>query len=142
MQREQRRDRPLRRRDREAQAIAEVQQQHGQGEVLVMSFHGVPEQTLRQGDPYHCECHKTARLLAERLGLSRDEFKVTFQSRFGKAKWLEPYTEPTLRALAKKLLAVETTAHPTDGELLDHARRLFKRLDRLQPNSPPFGSAS
>jgi ferrochelatase len=74
---------------------------HGRSEQLVMSFHGVPEQTLRKGDPYHCECHKTARLLAERLGLSRDEYKVTFQSRFGKAKWLEPYTEPTIRALAQ-----------------------------------------
>ena len=66
-----------------------------------MSFHGVPELTLKQGDPYHCECHKTARLLAERLGLSRNNYKVTFQSRFGKAKWLEPYTEPTVRELAR-----------------------------------------
>ena len=63
---------------------------------LVMSFHGVPERTLQLGDPYHCECHKTARLLAEQLGLAKDRYKVTFQSRFGKAKWLEPYTEPTL----------------------------------------------
>ena len=53
------------------------------------------------GDPYHCECYKTARLLAERLGLEPSQYKVTFQSRFGKAKWLEPYTEPTLRALAQ-----------------------------------------
>jgi protoporphyrin/coproporphyrin ferrochelatase len=75
--------------------------QHGQGDQLVMSFHGVPENTLLQGDPYHCECHKTARLLAERLGLQRDQYKVTFQSRFGKAKWLEPYTEPTVRELAR-----------------------------------------
>jgi ferrochelatase len=52
------------------------------------------------GDPYHCQCHKSARLLAERLGLAADEVLVTFQSRFGKAKWLEPYTEPTLVALA------------------------------------------
>ena len=74
---------------------------HGQAGVLVMSFHGVPERTLTQGDPYHCECHKTARLLAESLGLSRDQYRVTFQSRFGKAKWLEPYTEPTVRELAK-----------------------------------------
>ncbi|MBA4260948.1 MAG: ferrochelatase, partial [Comamonadaceae bacterium] len=74
---------------------------HGQAEQLVMSFHGVPERTLHLGDPYHCECHKTARLLAERLGLARDRYQVTFQSRFGKAKWLEPYTEPTLIALAQ-----------------------------------------
>ena len=75
---------------------------HGQGDHLVMSFHGVPERTLLLGDPYHCECLKTARMLAEKLGLSKDDYTVTFQSRFGKAKWLEPYTEPTLVALAQK----------------------------------------
>ena len=74
---------------------------NGQADKLVMSFHGVPERTLQLGDPYHCECHKTARLLANQLGLAKDRYKVTFQSRFGKAKWLEPYTEPSLIALAK-----------------------------------------
>jgi protoporphyrin/coproporphyrin ferrochelatase len=77
-------------------------QQHGPAERLVMSFHGVPERTLHRGDPYHCECHKTARLLAERLRLAPDSWQLTFQSRFGKAKWLEPYTEPTLQALARE----------------------------------------
>jgi ferrochelatase len=66
-----------------------------------MSFHGVPARTLKLGDPYHCECHKTARLLAHALGLSKDQYRVCFQSRFGKAKWLEPYTEPTVRELAQ-----------------------------------------
>ncbi|WP_119157822.1 ferrochelatase [Caldimonas tepidiphila] len=75
---------------------------HGRPERLLMSFHGVPERTLHLGDPYHCECHKTARLLAARLGLSDAQYVVTFQSRFGKAKWLEPYTEPTLRELARQ----------------------------------------
>ncbi len=75
--------------------------QHGRSEQLVMSFHGVPERTLHLGDPYHCECYKTGRLLAEKLGLREDQYKVTFQSRFGKAKWLEPYTEPTLIAMAQ-----------------------------------------
>ena len=74
--------------------------EHGRGDKLVLSFHGVPERSLHLGDPYHCQCHKTARLLAEALGLSRDQLVVTFQSRFGKAKWLEPYTEPTLEKLA------------------------------------------
>ena len=74
---------------------------HGRSEQLVMSFHGVPARTLQLGDPYHCECHKTARLLAEALGLNKQDYKVCFQSRFGKAKWLEPYTEPTVRQLAK-----------------------------------------
>jgi ferrochelatase len=74
---------------------------HGRAEKLVMSFHGVPARTLELGDPYHCECHKTARLLAARLGIGRDAYAVTFQSRFGKAQWLEPYTEPTLVAMAR-----------------------------------------
>lgn len=74
---------------------------HGRPDRLVMSFHGVPERTLMLGDPYHCECHKTARLVAERLGLTPERYTVTFQSRFGKAQWLKPYTEPTLRELAR-----------------------------------------
>ena len=77
-------------------------EREGRADKLVMSFHGVPERTLRLGDPYHCECHKTGRLLAERLGLADGQWLVTFQSRFGKAKWLQPYTEPTLVELASK----------------------------------------
>jgi len=76
-------------------------QQNGQAERLIMSFHGVPERTLTLGDPYHCECQKTARLLAEQLGLAKDRYQITFQSRFGKAKWLQPYTQPTLVKLAQ-----------------------------------------
>jgi len=83
-----------------ARRIQDHWQAHGRPDQLVMSFHGVPERTLHLGDPYHCECHKTARLLAQELGLSREQYKLTFQSRFGKAKWLEPYTEPTLVAMA------------------------------------------
>jgi ferrochelatase len=75
--------------------------EHGRSEKLVMSFHGVPERTLHLGDPYHCECYKTGRLLAAQLGLTPEQYTLTFQSRFGKAKWLEPYTEPTLIALAQ-----------------------------------------
>lgn len=67
---------------------------------LVMSFHGVPKRSLTMGDPYHCECLKTARLVAERLGLAADDWVVAFQSRFGKAEWLQPYTTATLTALA------------------------------------------
>jgi ferrochelatase len=76
-------------------------QANGKPEQLVMSFHGVPERTLHLGDPYHCECHKTGRLLAEALGLGKHQYTITFQSRFGKAKWLQPYTEPTLVAMAQ-----------------------------------------
>ena len=76
-------------------------QQHGRPDQLVMSFHGVPQRTLELGDPYHCECLKTARLLAQRLKLAPDQFKVTFQSRLGRAQWLQPYPEPSLIALAE-----------------------------------------
>jgi ferrochelatase len=76
-------------------------EQNGRPEKLLMSFHGVPKRTLSLGDPYHCECHKTARLLATELGLTQEQYLVTFQSRFGKAEWLQPYTAPTLRKLAK-----------------------------------------
>ncbi|MCU0950299.1 MAG: ferrochelatase [Burkholderiaceae bacterium] len=69
------------------------------GGKLVMSFHGVPRRTLDLGDPYHCECHKTGRLLAQALGLGKDEYVVSFQSRFGKAEWLQPYTAPLLEEL-------------------------------------------
>jgi ferrochelatase len=84
-----------------AQSIQRHWDTHGRAEQLVMSFHGVPERTLQLGDPYHCECFKTARLLAETLGLPRDAYKVTFQSRLGRAKWLQPYTEPTLIELGQ-----------------------------------------
>lgn len=65
-------------------------------DAVIASFHGMPERTLHLGDPYHCHCRKTGRLLAEALGR---EIRVTFQSRFGRAKWLEPYTDATLAAL-------------------------------------------
>jgi ferrochelatase len=74
---------------------------HGRPEKLVLSFHGVPKRTLLLGDPYHCECMKTARLLAASLKLTPDQYIVTFQSRFGKAEWLQPYTAPTVAQLAR-----------------------------------------
>ncbi|MCS6945075.1 MAG: ferrochelatase [Sutterellaceae bacterium] len=80
-------------------------QRHGravdEGGKLLMSFHGVPRRTLDRGDPYHCECHKTARLLAESLGLAPDQYVVSFQSRFGPTRWLQPYTGPLLAELAR-----------------------------------------
>jgi ferrochelatase len=91
-------------RDYISAVVASIQRywkNHGRPNQLVMSFHGVPARTLELGDPYHCECFKTARLVAERLGIDKTEYKVTFQSRLGRAKWLEPYTEPTLIAMAK-----------------------------------------
>lgn len=72
---------------------------HGKPQKLVLSYHGMPERNLHLGDPYYCFCMKTTRLVAEQLGLSKDEFAITFQSRFGKAKWLQPYTDATMAAL-------------------------------------------
>ena len=85
-----------------ARRVTDYWQTHGRGARLVLSFHGVPKRTLTLGDPYHCECRKTARLLGERLGLPADQLLVTFQSRFGRAEWLQPYTEPTLIELARQ----------------------------------------
>jgi len=85
-----------------AKRVLDHSQVHGRPDKLVLSFHGVPRRTLTLGDPYHCECQKTARLLAERLNYKAGQVVVTFQSRFGKAEWLQPYTEPTLVKLAQQ----------------------------------------
>jgi len=69
---------------------------------LIMSFHGVPRYTLDKGDPYHCECHKTGRLIAETLKLDKENYQICFQSRFGRAEWLQPYTATTLAELGKQ----------------------------------------
>jgi ferrochelatase len=86
-------------------------------EVILASFHGVPKDYLLKGDPYHCQCAKTARLLRERLGLSESEFMLTFQSRFGFAEWLQPYTDVTVKALAAK--GVKNLAIVTPGFTAD-----------------------
>lgn len=80
--------------------LREYWAREGEPDRLVLSFHGVPARSLTLGDPYHCECQKTARLLRERLQWPAERVLLTFQSRFGKAKWLEPYTEPTVIQLA------------------------------------------
>ena len=85
-----------------AQNIHNYWMQNGRPDRLIMSFHGVPKFTLDKGDPYHCECQKTGRLLAEQLGLTSERYRITFQSRFGRAEWLQPYTQPTLEELGKK----------------------------------------
>jgi ferrochelatase len=76
--------------------------EHGRGERLLMSFHGVPKKTLLDGDPYHCQCQKTARLVAEALQLDKGEWQVSFQSRVGRAEWLRPYTDETLEAWGRE----------------------------------------
>lgn len=74
---------------------------HGRGERLLFSFHGLPRQMLDDGDPYHCQCRKTARLVAEALELDDEQWFVAFQSRVGRAEWLRPYTDETLQEWGK-----------------------------------------
>ena len=83
-----------------AASVREHWARHGQGDCLVASFHGQPARADELGDPYRAECLITARLLGEALALPPEKLRVTFQSRFGRGKWLEPYTLPTLESLA------------------------------------------
>ncbi len=84
-----------------AESITEHWQQTTRAEKLLFSFHGIPQAYFDAGDPYYCECHKTARLVAEKLNLDEKEWMLTFQSRFGPKEWLKPYTDITLEELAK-----------------------------------------
>lgn len=83
-----------------AAGVREHWARHGEPDRLIMSFHGVPRRSVELGDPYYHECQASGRLLAAALGLPPERAVVTFQSRFGKAEWLQPYTQPTLEALA------------------------------------------
>jgi len=82
-----------------AATVQEYWAANGRPDKLLMSFHGLPRRCLDLGDPYYCECQKTGRLIAEHLGLAADQYLITFQSRFGKAEWLQPYTQATLEKL-------------------------------------------
>ncbi|MEJ2360613.1 MAG: ferrochelatase [Gammaproteobacteria bacterium] len=75
---------------------------YGKPDKLVFSFHGLPERCLKAGDPYYCHCQKTARLVAEDLQLDPDDWILSFQSRFGRERWLQPYTSETLKQLARE----------------------------------------
>ena len=85
-----------------AASIRESWQEHGRGDHLLLSFHGVPQYTLDGGDPYHCHCQKTGRLVSEALDLKEGEWTLSFQSRVGREEWLKPYTDETVAELGKK----------------------------------------
>jgi len=85
-----------------AGSIREHWDTQGRAERLMISFHGIPERMCRAGDPYYCECVKTTRLLASKLGLNDDQWKLTFQSRFGREQWLQPATDETLTDWAEQ----------------------------------------
>lgn len=83
-------------------SITEFQEKNGQAEKLLFSFHGLPQKYLDQGDPYFCECHKTTRLIAEKMGLKEDQWVLAFQSLFGREEWLKPYASNVLKSWAKE----------------------------------------
>ena len=85
-----------------ANQISDFWQNNSKSEKIIFSFHGLPKKYLLRGDPYHCQCHKTARLIAEKLQLQENEWQLTFQSRFGREEWLKPYTDKTLKQLGKE----------------------------------------
>ncbi|MGJ0431275.1 ferrochelatase [Methylobacter sp.] len=85
-----------------AESIEKIWRKQGRNDLLLMSFHGLPEQLTQWGDPYFHQCHKTAALIAEKLDLDKENWRVVFQSRFGKAQWLKPYCAETLQNLARQ----------------------------------------
>ncbi len=91
-----------------ANRITQYWQQHKKSERLLFSFHGLPKRYLLAGDPYHCQCYKTARLIAQKLQLDESTWQVAFQSRFGREEWLQPYTDKTLESMpANKISSVD-----------------------------------
>ena len=82
-----------------AATVTQHWETHGKADKLIFSYHGTPLRYLHKGDPYHCQCLKTSRLVAEQLGLAEDQYLIAFQSIFGREQWLQPYTEATLKAL-------------------------------------------
>lgn len=115
-----------------AQSVNKHIAEHGKPDKLVLSFHGMPKYFLEQGDPYYCCCAKTTRLLMEALAFTEDDFVMTFQSRFGKAEWLQPYTDVTLVDLAadNKHVAIISPAFSADcletlEELVHENRDMF-----------------
>ena len=85
-----------------ANSVRESWDANGRGDLLVTSYHGIPKRYLTNGDPYHCLCHKTSRLLAEELGINTDKIRVVFQSRVGREEWLRPYCDETMKNLPEE----------------------------------------
>lgn len=116
-----------------ANSIAEDIAAHGQPQKIVFSYHGMPKRFLDHGDPYHCLCQQTTRLVIEKLNLDKEAVITTFQSRFGKAEWLKPYTDETLASLPTqgiKNIAIVSPAFSADcletlEELEEENREIF-----------------
>jgi len=118
-----------------AQQIETHWQANGRADLLLMSFHGMPRFTLERGDPYFCECQKTGRLLAEALGLDATQYRISFQSRFGRTEWLKPYTAATLAELGQAGVATLDVVCPgfvadcleTLEEIAIEGRHIFRQ---------------
>ena len=115
-----------------ANSIREQFSSQGQPDKLLMSFHGIPRITQEDGDPYLCHCHKTARLLAEKLGMTKEQYQLSFQSRFGKAEWIQPYTSETLKLLAAE--GVKNVAVVTPGFSADCLETLEEIAEENREN--------
>lgn len=103
-----------------AQSVERYWQSNQRADKLLMSFHGIPKSYADQGDPYPQQCRETAQLLAQKLGLSDDQYQATFQSRFGPAEWVKPYTDETLRGLpAKGVKAVDMLSPAFSADCLE-----------------------
>lgn len=103
-----------------AESVRSYWQKHGEPERLLLSFHGIPERYFKAGDPYPCLCRKTGRLLAEALGLEEGRWQVSFQSRFGREPWMQPYTDETLKAWgAEKLSRVDVICPGFSADCLE-----------------------
>ncbi len=124
-------------------------------EVIVASFHGIPQAYFERGDPYYCFCHKTARLLREKLGRDENTLRLAFQSRFGPKKWLQPYTERTLVELAEQgvksvaviapgfasdcLETLEELAIRAQKKFLEHGGKAFMIVPCLNDSKSAIG---
>ena len=100
-----------------ASVRAQIEALDFEPEILLVSFHGLPKENLLKGDPYHCQCQKTGRLLREALGRSEEQLQVVFQSRFGPKEWLQPYADEKVAQLAEagvKRLAVVSPGFASD----------------------------
>lgn len=107
-----------------ADSVRQFWQQNGTSDILVMSFHGIPKPYADKGDPYPIQCHATAKLLADELGLSDDKWRISFQSRFGAQEWLKPYTDELLEELAKQGKSVQIMSPAFSADCLETLEEL------------------
>ena len=119
-----------------ANRVQRFREQHGPGDKLLISWHGIPQAYVEQGDPYADQCETTTRLLTEKLALSNDDWFMSYQSRLGKAPWLQPYTDKTLEAWgqAGKIKVIDVICPGFSADCLEtleeiniQNRELFRR---------------